>query len=131
MGRKWRGDKKALEIARIETVGRGNLGSHCFQLVQLIPVAGFDGRCASFIRENLLSAVLCQTPIKELAFHRNALQLRGDHEDYLALRRMDLVMCEELAGSAAAVLLEFFCKLSRNAKLPIRHHINARGECFC
>ena len=51
MSRKGRGDKKALEIARTETFGRGNLGSHCLRLVQLIWVAGFDGSCASFIRE--------------------------------------------------------------------------------
>jgi hypothetical protein len=30
-----KGDKKALEIARIETFGRGNLGSHCLQLLIL------------------------------------------------------------------------------------------------
>jgi len=59
MGRKGRGDKKALEIARTETVGRGNLGWHCFQLVQLISVAGFDGDHASFIRENLLRLTFC------------------------------------------------------------------------
>ena len=60
MGRKGRGDKKAPEIARTETFGGGNLGSRCLQLVQLIRVAGFDGSCASFIRENLLSA-FCET----------------------------------------------------------------------
>jgi hypothetical protein len=51
MSRKGRGDKKALEIARTETFGRGNLGSHCLRLVELIWVAGFDGSCPSFIRE--------------------------------------------------------------------------------
>src|SRR6266542_2917154 len=57
MSRKGRGDKKVLEIARTETFGRGNLGSHCLQLMQLIWVAGFDGSCASFIREKFLAAL--------------------------------------------------------------------------
>ena len=52
---------------------------------------------------------LCQTPANELAFHRNALQLPGDHEHDLALRRMGLVMCQEFAGRSAPKLLEFFC----------------------
>ncbi len=39
-------------------------------------------------------------------------------------------MCEELAGGAAAELLKFFGQLSRDAKLPVRHYINAGGKRF-
>lgn len=68
MDRKGRGDKKALEIARTETFGRSNRGSHCLRLVQLIWVAGFDGGCASFIREKFLAALFS-------AAHRNLVGL--------------------------------------------------------
>src|SRR6476620_3428922 len=54
----------------------------------------------------------------------------GDHHHDFAFRGMGLVMCEELAGGAAAELLKFFCQLSGDAKLPIRHHIRAGGESF-
>ena len=53
-----------------------------------------------------------------------------DHEHDLAFGRMGFVMCEELAGGAAAEFLEFLCQLPGDAKLPIRHHINAGGERF-
>src|SRR6266542_4342849 len=139
MSRKGRGDKKVLEIARTETFGRGNLGSHCLQLMQLIWVAGFDGSCASFIREKFLAALFSAAHRQRgrvgaavaAATHRSAMSLPPrDQQHDLAFRRMGLVMCEELTGTATAELLEFFCQLSGDAKLPIRHHTNAGGKCL-
>jgi len=40
-------------------------------------------------------------------------------------------MFEKLAGDAATEFLEFFCQLSCDAKLAIRHDIDASGKCFC
>ena len=53
-----------------------------------------------------------------------------DQQHNLALRWMGLIMCKKLAGGAAAEFLEFLCQLARDAKLSLRHDIDAGGECF-
>jgi len=44
---------------------------------------------------------------------------------------MGLIMRKKLAGNTAAEFFEFFCQLACNAQLPLRHDVNANGECFC
>jgi hypothetical protein len=39
-------------------------------------------------------------------------------------------MRKKFMGGTAPKFLELFCQLSRYAKLPIRHDINASGECL-
>jgi hypothetical protein len=55
---------------------------------------------------------------------------RGNHEYDLAFRRVGLVMRKKFTGGAAPKFFELFCQLSRYAKLPIRHDINASGKCL-
>ena len=43
---------------------------------------------------------------------------------------MRFVAGQKLAGSPAAKLLEFFCELPGDAKLAVRHDVDARAERF-
>src|SRR6188474_602968 len=54
----------------------------------------------------------------------------GDEEHDFAFRRTCLIVCKQFGSSAATEFFEFFCQLTCDAQLPVRHHRIAGVKCF-
>src|SRR5262249_36586052 len=65
------------------------------------------------------------------ALNTPGIQLRArDDEHDFAFRRMRFIVCQQFGSIAATKFLKFFCQLTRNAQLPIRHDRTASLKCF-
>src|SRR5262249_4876529 len=97
------------------------------------PRRGVAGDHSLFIGPRRAAVPLPTAPGNFFTLHssRQADHLRTGNDNYdLAFRRLTLVMRKEFTCGAAPKFLEFFCQLSCNTKLPIRHNIDAGGKRF-
>jgi hypothetical protein len=94
-------------------------------------VVEFDGNCDSFIRRSCCCCDLAGlNNFRRSIPQPTQLLRRRNHENDLAFRCVGLVIRKKFTGGTVPKFFEFFCEFSRDAKLPIRHDIDAGAECL-